>query len=614
MAKGKGKTGKEHKGPGRKPKYGMFSCVAYMYGMLWKYDKSLVFTGIMNVPAVLAASALALYTPSVILRCLETSDRFSYIALVVAGLVLADLFSSLIGSLIETKTSWAEMHVILRLQYRMYRHKLDRDFFLDYDPEIKRIDERAGRAVSNNHARAVNFPMEFSRVVAIVLKFILFGSVISTLDPWILLLVAAGCAVNVPVSGWERRRNYETQDGRNAIQKKFNYIVFGVSRDFRYGKDIRLYNLRDYLYLLARKLLGEYEEEKKKVERRCSVVELSDFLMVLLRDGLVYAYLIYGAVAGKIDAAQFVLYFSAVTEMADVVVGIRWWWSCVREGALQVSDYREGLEVQGVLNRGEGIPLPSGAFSVEFRNVSFRYPGQEKNVLENISFFLEPGEKVALVGVNGAGKTTLTKLMCGLLMPTGGQVLIDGHPPREYNRDALYTLFGLVPQNYHLLPVSIAMNVACTDMEEEIDRGRLEESIRFAGLEEKVSGLPMGASTLLNRQVNPQGVELSGGEVQKLLLARLLYRHPQCIILDEPTAALDPIAEDSMYRKYNEIADGSTAVFISHRLASTRFCDRIFLLDGGRIAEKGTHAELMAAGGKYKELFEVQSKYYKSGE
>ena len=152
------------------------------------------------------------------------------------------------------------------------------------------------------------------------------------------------------------------------------------------------------------------------------------------------------------------------------------------------------------------------------------------------------------------------------------------------------------------------------DEPERIDREKLHRCLCRAGLEEKIGSLPLGADTLLNRQVNPGGIELSGGETQKLLLARLLYREPKCIILDEPTAALDPIAEDRMYRQYDEITNGATSVFISHRLASTRFCDRIFLLDGSRIAETGTHEELMAAGKKYRELFDVQSKYYKAGQ
>lgn len=605
------KKEKKQKEPKRKPKYGMLSCVAYMYKMLWTHERSLAFIGVLKVPVELCASALALYTPAIILRYLETSDRFSAIALVIIGPVLADMLTGIFRTVITEKISFSELFITNQLMCQFECRKLDRDFFLDYDPEIQKLDERAVNATMNNHTRAVHFPMEFTLMVTILLKFLLFGSVLSMLSPWLILLIAAGCALNIPLSAWERRRSYETQDRRNGIMKKLNYLVYDIGRDFKYGKDVRLYSLRGYLSLLGKKLLDEYSAEKQKLEQRISLVQLADFLVVLLRDGLIYAWLISRATAGEIGAPEFVLYFTAVGELAETMMGIRWWWNCVCEGALQVSDYRECMETPDRMNRGEGIPLPEGAFSIEFKDVSFRYPGTEKNVLEHISFRLEAGEKLALVGLNGAGKTTMVRLMCGLLLPTEGDILIDGHSPLEYNRDDLYSLFGLVPQDYHLLPLSIAQNVACTDEEEPIDRDKLAHCIELAGLGEKITSLPHGTETPLNRQVNPEAAEFSGGETQKLLLARLLYRHPGCMILDEPTAALDPLAEDRMYRRYSEIADGSTAVFISHRLASTRFCDRIFLLDSAGIAETGTHEELMAAGGKYRELFDVQSRYYK---
>lgn len=178
----------------------------------------------------------------------------------------------------------------------------------------------------------------------------------------------------------------------------------------------------------------------------------------------------------------------------------------------------------------------------------------------------------------------------------------------------MYGLFGIIPQRFSLLPLSIAQNIASVGEGEEIDGERLNRCIEQAGLTEKLAALPAGADTPLGRELYEDGVELSGGEKQKLLLARLLYKNPPCIILDEPTAALDPIAEDRMYRSYHRIAAQATSVFISHRMASTSFCDRIFLLDGAVIAETGTHDELMAAGGRYRELFEIQSRYYKEAE
>ena len=356
------------------------------------------------------------------------------------------------------------------------------------------------------------------------------------------------------------------------------------------------------------------ENEQRKLENYGFVTALVGFLIVLIRDGAAYAFLIYKATQGEVDAASFVLYFTAIASMSGLMGGILGTFDRVFSGALQISDYREAMEIPDRLNRGEGIPVPTAPFSIEFKDVSFKYPMGEKNVLEHVSFRIEPGEKIALVGLNGAGKTTLTLLMCGMFLPDEGEILLDGHPLTDYNRDEMYSLFGFVPQNYHLLPISIARNIASAMTDEEIDREKLNRCIEIAGLEEKITSLEKGADTPLNREVNPDGIELSGGEIQKLLLARLLYKNPFCIILDEPTAALDPLAEDRIYRRYNEIASHATSVFISHRLASTRFCDRIFLLNGANFAEVGTHDELMKLNGKYRELFDVQSKYYREEE
>ena len=601
---------KEKKEPRRKPKYGLFSCVAYIYRLLWQTEKGLAFTCMFTVPISLGLSALALYTPSMVLRALETADRFSAVALVILGLLLAKLLFDLANNVIRQKTLSSEHFVLMRMLYMMDIKGRNEDWYLKYDPEAQKVNERAWGACNNNHTAGVHFPMDFAGMVASLLNFVLFGSVISILNPLIVLLLMFGCAVNYMMGAWERKKNWNDRDIRNEIELKIRYMGWGAA-DFKHAKDIRLYRMKDSLHRRFLHLMKLNYREAKKVEGRALTTAAVNFLVVLVRDIAAYAFLIYKALRGEVDAASFVLYFSAITSLSGVMGNILGTVNRVLDGALQVSDFRERMDLEGRLNRGAGIPVPTAPFSIEFRNVSYKYPKGEKKILDNISFRIEAGERIALVGLNGAGKTTLTMLMCGLLLPDEGEILLDGHTLMKYNRDEMYGLFGFVPQDYHLLPVSIARNIACAMNSEEIDREKLKRCIEVAGLTEKLTSLPQGADTPLNREINRDGVELSGGEIQKLLLARLLYKSPLCIILDEPTAALDPIAEDRMYRRYSEIATNATSIFISHRLASTRFCDRIFLLDGAVFAEVGTHEELMAAGGKYRELFDVQSKYYK---
>ncbi|MFR3483412.1 MAG: ATP-binding cassette domain-containing protein [Clostridia bacterium] len=225
---------------------------------------------------------------------------------------------------------------------------------------------------------------------------------------------------------------------------------------------------------------------------------------------------------------------------------------------------------------------------------------------------LHPGEKLAVVGLNGAGKTTLMKLICGFLDPTEGRVLLDGKDIRNFNRADYYTMFSAVFQSFSILAGTIATNVAQNDV--GIDMERVKECIEKAGLRAKIESLPEGYETYLNREVYEGAILLSGGETQRLMLARALYKNAPFIVLDEPTAALDPIAESDMYQKYNEMTSGRSSIYISHRLASTRFCDRIIMIDNAGISEEGTHDELLKLGGKYAGLYEVQSKYYKEGE
>ena len=268
-----------------------------------------------------------------------------------------------------------------------------------------------------------------------------------------------------------------------------------------------------------------------------------------------------------------------------------------------------------LLDAGDQVPEVENASvlqpdgHVQLENVSFRYPGAEADTLHGIDLTVHPGERLAVVGLNGAGKTTLVKLLCGFYDPTEGRVLLNGEDIREFNRQEYYTLFTAVFQKFSVLEATLEENVAQT--REGIDEARVRECLEKAGLTERVAALPDDLKTHIGREVFEDGVLLSGGEMQRLMLARALYKNAPILLLDEPTAALDPIAENDIYQKYAAMTVGRTSVFISHRLASTRFCDRILLIDGGVIAEQGSHEELLARGGKYAGLFEVQSKYYR---
>ena len=341
---------------------------------------------------------------------------------------------------------------------------------------------------------------------------------------------------------------------------------------------------------------------------------IADLILAFLRNALAYVYLIGLVVNNKISVAEFLLYFSAVEGFSTLVTGVMTQLNILKKQSLDISVIREAVEYPEVFKFDEGEELNvdlNKDYTLELKNVSFRYPGKEKNILTNINLTIKPNEKIAIVGLNGAGKTTLVKLICGYYDPTEGEILLNGVNIKTYNREHYYKMFSAVFQHFSLLAGSIATNVAQT--ENNINYELVYQCIEKAGLKEKIESLPDKYESKLNREVYEDATNLSGGETQRLMLARALYKNAPIIVLDEPTSALDPIAEADIYNKYNELAKNKSSLFISHRLASTRFCDRILFIADEKIAEEGTHEELLALGGKYADLFEVQSKYYREG-
>ena len=418
-------------------------------------------------------------------------------------------------------------------------------------------------------------------------------------------MTAANCAAASLV----RRYEVQTQKERAQGYRERDYLV-RQSDNPANGKDVRLYRMESWFMDSLHTAFQRLWVYRRKRERRRRLGLVSDTLFLALRDILAYTVLVSAFLSGEMDAAGF-------TFSLGVLSTLTMWLSEFIQTHDNLLYYSIGFNhFRNFMDREDPVHESGDAKAdavrrpprVELRDVTFTYPEAKTPAIDHLSLTLEPGEKVALVGLNGAGKTTLVKLLSGLYRPDSGEILIDGVPAEQFDPKAYWELVGTVFQDVSLLPFTIGENVAGR---EQYDRDRVWDALDKAGLREAVGALPKGLDASLTQQMEKDGVDLSGGQRQRLAFARALLKDAPLLILDEPTAALDPLAEADLYRRYAQETADKTSVFISHRLGSTQFCRRVVYMEGGRITEMGSHQELLARGGAYAKLFEVQSSWYK---
>jgi len=596
--------------------YGLWSNVIYSLRMHWRTKKSTLILCVLDAVLAVLLPFVRILLPKLVIDELVAKATPMHFTSVVGGAALLILVLSYAKGYTEVITTDSVGSIgVMNSTGAMMGKQVSMDYELLDDPAAKSLQDKAARAAASNHTPAHNIPRTLSRLLANVLGVIVYGSVISSIHPVILALLVVSAVISWQSLSAARKYERGTTEERSTLTRRLRYI-HGSTQTPDGAKDVRLYSIPLWLKGLFRQIASKREAAEDKVARRNMAAQMLDATLTLVRDGAAYAYLTYLLLQGNLALGDFVLVFSAIGAFSGWTSGIILQSSELLRALVEQADIRMFLDIPSRVNTGEGVPLPVGEAlppAISLQNVSYTYPGAKARVLANISAEIRPGERIALVGENGAGKTTLVKLICGLYGPQTGHIELGGVDIRKYNRDEYFKLFSTVFQDIHLLTTDIAGNVSQAPPD-VTDGNRVRECLKLAGLSARIKSLPHGEKTPLVRQIYDDAVELSGGEQQKLALARALYKDAPVIVLDEPTAALDPIAEREVYMKYAELTRGKTSIYISHRLASTRFCDRIFFLDGQTIAETGSHDELMRLGGKYARMFDIQSQYYRQNQ
>ncbi len=597
----------------QKPKYNMWQNSAYMVKLAWNVCKS-VLPMCVAIAVVTASKTIAeLFIAPAILAKIETTAPLTELIAVILFFCAILFILSGLAIYLDANSLYGRIAVRTDITIQIGNKLASTSYPNIFDTKFVNMENKASQACRSNMEATEHIWSTWTVILTNIIGFVVYLSLLSNLNPFLLVVVVLTTVVGFFLNKNIAEKNHSMREEEAAILERLGYIRRTTTRR-TFAKDIRIFGLSEWINDVWHSAFHLYEALLVKREKNLLWTHIVDLCLAFLRNGIAYAYLIHLCLTKGMAASEFLLYFSAVSGFTAWITGILEKLSELHKESLDITTVREFLEWPETFHLYDGIPLEkdlSKDYEIRLEHVSFRYPEAEKDTLTDINLTIRPGEKIAIVGLNGAGKTTLVKLICGFLDPTEGRVLLNGEDIRPFNRRDYYALFSAVFQDFSLLETSVAENVSqCID---GYDEARIWECLAQAGLEEKVKELPNGIHTHFGRQVYEDGVEFSGGQTQRLMLARALYKNGAVLVLDEPTAALDPIAENDIYLKYNEMTDGRTALFISHRLASTRFCDRILFLADGQITEEGTHESLLLANGGYADLFEVQSKYYKEG-
>ena len=583
--------------------------IVYAYRLLFQSSP----IAILAVPAMVALSVLLPVIqnvlPALIVAMIEQgSIRRFLLALAGAGVLFAGA-KWLQNSLQQKNLVYAQkcrMEAITRF-YRKYATTS----YQNVEPHGKQVDfQNAFSALNGDNWGIGQFFRKTPLFVYNLIGLVLYAGFLTAIDVKILLILIAmtvSCLVFERVSYRYQQRSRPEE----GACKQDTFLLRNYCCGIENAKDIRLYGIENWFPKRMKQVYDRRIRINANIWGRMKLMDISNAVFLVARDIVAYGLLIRQVLAGQLSVAEFTFFIGIISGFTAWLTEMVTNFSYLRKAAFQQGYLRAYMEMDDCLMQGSGEELAplSCPPSIEFRDVTFTYPETDKPVLEHLNLTIRPGQKIALVGANGAGKTTLVKLLTGLYRPDSGEILLGGRSIESYSQEEYFDLIGTVFQEPFLMAFSIEENVACCD-EQQADHQRVCRCLQRAGLWERIERLPKGVKTPYSKELYEDGESFSGGEAQRLMLARALYKDAPVMVLDEPTAALDPLAEAQMYAQYNNLTADKTSIFISHRLSSTQFCDRVLYLEGGKIVEDGTHQQLMALGGSYAKMFAYQAYYY----
>ncbi len=588
----------------KKKKQGLISNCVFLMKFAYKTNRSVFFSKIPQIILGVASPFIPIVFVRLILNEITIGKDVRKLFLYVILLAGASFIKDCLGSVLDYYVTNQTEITVRKIKKRLGNIVMEMPYSDAEQPQIRDLITRA--------QDGTNFTQVLDKLSGIITSFITIvglAAIIITIQPIIFAFVALVVLFRLIADRRNRKLWDKWRPKYAPIMRKTGYL-FRIMKNIDFGKEVRINNLQNWIYNKADSNSEIYLGSSKQHNIELQLNDILPSVISVIQECAVYFLLAHRVIFKGMPIGDFSMYMTSVNTFSDSVSSIVGAIASFMETGLFVKDFRYCIEIAEKSKKADDqaiTEIGKNNIVLQFNNVSFKYPNTDRYILKDISLTLKKGESLSVVGMNGAGKTTLIKLICRLYEPTEGEILLNGVNIQSYSYEEYIGLIGAVFQDFRLFSFSVRENVA---FNESSDDDMIFDCLRKSGLEKKIDGLQFGLDTNISKEFDSQGIEFSGGEGQKLAMARILYKDAPIIILDEPTSALDPIAEAEIYSKFHNITKDKIAIYISHRLSSCRFCDKIAVLNEGKITQYGNHDELMAESGIYSDMWNMQAQYY----
>lgn len=586
----------------------------YLLYRLWHMSRSVFIITVVKSISTALYPLVNIIGIGVVIDSLTKKETLNQITYKILLYIIINMIVGIISQIFNLLDNIAQRKVSNLMQYEYIEDALVIDYHYVQDGSILDLKKKS---MSAHPAFYVSHLGEF---IKYIIQFIGIFYILTLLSPWFVFILITTSIISILLTFRTQKLEYELYNLNIEDDRKLDYI-YKVMTEYRYAKEVKLNRADSFLIGKYHKILQAHINKLISYYRKTIKINFLSSVITITQTFAMYSYFSYQVFSNQINIAQYSVLLGSVSLLAAILLGFFYNLAHINKISKYCDLYREYKQIVrqnsniAISNEFTKINIDFNNPVICFENVSFRYPNTQKDILKSINLTINKGEKLGIVGLNGAGKTTLIKLLTRIYDPTEGRITVDGIDIRKIPYKYYISHIGIVLQDYCIYAYSIKENIAFDealdlDLNNEINKERLKSSIDKSGLKNKINSLPLGVNTSLYKELDDKGIEFSGGEGQKLALARAIYKNADIFILDEPTNSLDPIAENELFSGLNDITENKTTLFISHRLSSTKFCDRIIVLDNSKIVECGTHDELLHKNGLYAELFRSQAEYY----